>query len=55
MPSETRFHSKNASQAEIAARLEVSSSKVSRLLKEAWELGIIEVNVRKPTKKVEAA
>lgn len=35
-------------QAEIAERLGVSTSKVSRLLKEAWDRGIIEVQIRTP-------
>lgn len=42
------YYKLHQSQAEIAARLGVSTSKVSRLLKEAWERGIIEVNIRTP-------
>lgn len=40
-----KFH---LGQAEIARRLGVSTSKISRLLKEAWERGIIEVNIKTP-------
>ncbi len=42
------YYKLHLSQAEIAERLGVSSSKVSRLLKEAWDRGIIEVQVRTP-------
>lgn len=42
------YYKLHQSQAEIAGRLGVSSSKVSRLLKEAWDRGIIEVQVRAP-------
>jgi deoxyribonucleoside regulator len=42
------YYKLHQSQAEIAGRLGVSSSKVSRLLKEAWDRGIIEVQVRTP-------
>lgn len=38
----------NQSQGEIAARLEISSSKVSRLIKEAREKGIVEIRGRMP-------
>jgi DNA-binding transcriptional regulator LsrR (DeoR family) len=42
------YYKLHQSQAEIAERLGVSTSKVSRLLKDAWERGIIEVNIRTP-------
>jgi DNA-binding transcriptional regulator LsrR (DeoR family) len=42
------YYKLHQSQAEIAKRLDVSSSKVSRLLKEAWEQGIIEVQIKTP-------
>lgn len=42
------YYKLNQGQAEIAERLGVSTSKVSRLLKEAWERGIIEVQIRTP-------
>ena len=42
------YYKLHQSQAQIADRLGVSSSKVSRLLKEAWDRGIIEVHVRTP-------
>ncbi len=38
----------NLSQGEIAARLDISSSKVSRLIKEAREKGIVEIQIRMP-------
>ncbi len=38
----------NQSQAEIAQRLDMSSSKVSRLIKEAREKGIVEIHIRMP-------
>jgi DNA-binding transcriptional regulator LsrR (DeoR family) len=38
----------NQSQGEIAARLDISSSKVSRLIKEAREKGIVEIQIRMP-------
>ena len=42
------YYKLNQGQGEIAQRLGVSTSKVSRLLKEAWERGIIEVQIRMP-------
>lgn len=42
------YYKLHLSQAEIAGRLGVSTSKVSRLLKDAWDRGIIEVNIRTP-------
>ncbi|HHY57896.1 MAG TPA: sugar-binding transcriptional regulator [Chloroflexi bacterium] len=42
------YYKLNQGQAEIAERLGVSTSKVSRLLKEAWERGIIEVQIKTP-------
>jgi len=42
------YYKLHQSQAEIAQRLGVSTSKVSRLLKEAWNRGIIEVQIRTP-------
>jgi DNA-binding transcriptional regulator LsrR (DeoR family) len=43
------YYKLHKSQSEIAARLDVSSSTVSRLLKEAHEKGIIEIQIRVPT------
>jgi DNA-binding transcriptional regulator LsrR (DeoR family) len=42
------YYKLNQDQAEIAGRLGVSTSKVSRLLKEAWERGIVEVHIKTP-------
>jgi len=42
------YYKLHLSQSDIADRLGVSSSKISRLLKEAWERGIIEVQVHAP-------
>lgn len=42
------YYKLNQGQGEIAQRLGVSTSKVSRLLKEAWDRGIIEVQIRMP-------
>jgi DNA-binding transcriptional regulator LsrR (DeoR family) len=42
------YYKLHLSQAQIADRLGVSSSKVSRLLKEAWDRGVIEVHVHTP-------
>ena len=42
------YYKLNQGQAEIAERLGISTSKVSRLLKEAWERGIIEVQINTP-------
>jgi DNA-binding transcriptional regulator LsrR (DeoR family) len=42
------YYKLHLSQGEIAERLGVSTSKVSRLLKDAWERGIIEVHIRTP-------
>lgn len=42
------YYSLNQSQAEIAQRLEISPSKVSRLIKEARERGIVEIRVHMP-------
>ncbi len=42
------YYKLHQSQTQIAQRLDVSSSKVSRLLKEAWDRGIIEVQIRTP-------
>ncbi len=42
------YYKLHQSQAEIAERLGVSTSKVSRLLKDAWERGIIEVTIHTP-------
>lgn len=42
------YYKLHQSQAEIAERLGVSTSKVSRLLKEAWDREIIEVTIRTP-------
>lgn len=39
----------NQSQGEIAARLDISSSKVSRLIKEARDRGIVDIRVHMPT------
>jgi deoxyribonucleoside regulator len=42
------YYKLHQNQGEIAERLGVSTSKVSRLLKDAWDRGIIEVNIRAP-------
>ncbi|MBW7884350.1 MAG: sugar-binding transcriptional regulator, partial [Caldilineaceae bacterium] len=42
------YYKIHQSQAQIAERLGVSTSKVSRLLKEAWDRGVIEVQIRTP-------
>ncbi len=42
------YYIMNQNQGEIAARLDISSSKVSRLIKEAREKGIVEIQVRMP-------
>lgn len=42
------YYKLNQGQGEIAKRLSVSPSTVSRLLKEAWERGIIEVKIKTP-------
>ena len=42
------YYKLNQGQGEIAQRLGVSTSKVSRLIKEAWERGIIDVQIRMP-------
>lgn len=42
------YYKLHQGQAEIAQRLGVSTSKVSRLLKEAWERGVIEVQIKTP-------
>jgi DNA-binding transcriptional regulator LsrR (DeoR family) len=42
------YYKLNQGQAEIASRLNVSTSTVSRLLKEGWERGIIEVQIKTP-------
>jgi deoxyribonucleoside regulator len=42
------YYKLNQSQGEIAARLDISSSKVSRLIKEAREKGIVEIQIRMP-------
>lgn len=42
------YYTLNQSQAEIAKRLELSPSKVSRLIKEARERGIVEIRVHMP-------
>ncbi len=42
------YYKLNQSQSEIAARLDISSSKVSRLIKEAREKGIVEIQIRMP-------
>ncbi len=42
------YYIMNQSQGEIAARLDISSSKVSRLIKEAREKGIVEIQIRMP-------
>ena len=42
------YYKLNQGQGEIAQRLGVSTSKVSRLLKEAWDRGIIDVQIRMP-------
>jgi len=43
------YYQLNISQSDIAARLDVSSSTVSRLLKEAHQKGIVEIQIRVPT------
>jgi DNA-binding transcriptional regulator LsrR (DeoR family) len=43
------YYEVNISQSDIAARLDVSSSTVSRLLKEAHQKGIVEIRIRAPT------
>ncbi|MEW6581015.1 MAG: sugar-binding transcriptional regulator [Chloroflexota bacterium] len=43
------YYQLNISQSDIAARLDVSSSTVSRLLKEAHQKGIVEIQIRAPT------
>lgn len=42
------YYKLNQSQSEIAARLDLSSSTISRLLKEAHEKGIVEIQIRMP-------
>lgn len=42
------YYKLNQGQAEIAERLNVSTSTVSRLLKEAWARGVIEVQIKTP-------
>ncbi|BAS27983.1 sugar-binding transcriptional regulator [Limnochorda pilosa] len=42
------YYLERQSQAQIAVRLGVSRSRVSRLLQEAWEAGIVEVRIRYP-------
>lgn len=42
------YYKLNQGQGEIAQRLGVSTSKVSRLIREAWERGIIDVQIRMP-------
>ena len=42
------YYKLHQAQSEIAARLGVSTSTVSRLLKEAWDRGIIDVQIRTP-------
>lgn len=42
------YYKLNQSQGEIAARLDISSSTVSRLIKEAREKGIVEIQIRMP-------
>ncbi len=42
------YYKLDQSQAEIGGRLNVSPSTVSRLLKEAWERGVIEVRIKTP-------
>ncbi|MBX2997133.1 MAG: sugar-binding transcriptional regulator [Caldilineaceae bacterium] len=44
----TLYYKLHQSQSEIAQRLSVSNSTVSRLLKEAWERGVIEVQIHSP-------
>jgi DNA-binding transcriptional regulator LsrR (DeoR family) len=43
------YYQLHISQSDIAARLDVSSSTVSRLLKEAHQKGIVEIQIRVPT------
>ncbi len=43
------YYRLNITQSDIAARLDISSSTVSRLLKEAHEKGIIDIQIRVPT------
>ena len=42
------YYKMNKSQSEIASRLEMSPSTVSRLIKEARERGIVEIHIRVP-------
>ena len=42
------YYKLNKSQGEIAARLGISSSTVSRLIQEARENGIVEIKIRMP-------
>jgi deoxyribonucleoside regulator len=42
------YYKLHQSQGEIAARLDISSSKVSRLIKEAHERGIVEIQIKIP-------
>lgn len=42
------YYNLNQSQAEIASRLDISPSKVSRLIKEAKERGIVEIRIHMP-------
>ncbi len=44
----TLYYKMNQSQGEIALRLEISSSTVSRLIREARERGVVEINIRTP-------
>ncbi len=42
------YYNSELTQNEIAARMFTSRSKISRMLKEARELGIVEINIREP-------
>ncbi|MBX3083567.1 MAG: sugar-binding transcriptional regulator [Anaerolineae bacterium] len=44
----TLYYKLNKSQSEIAARLDISSSTVSRMLREAHERGVVEIHIKSP-------
>lgn len=44
------YYNSEMTQNEIAARMYTSRSKISRMLKEARELGIVEISIKEPWK-----